>query len=295
MTTPHALQLDVVQRWMQSVIVHPGGVEAGIQSPAAQTEIKLAPDRIDDVIRRSHSLTSMERLEVYSNAYRARLLEVLIGEFPALVHAIREEVFVGLAGGYLEEHPPKSYTLAELGRSFPDYLARRRPARESEDGSPDWADFLVDVARLERIYSEVFDGPGIEGEATLAVETIQELSPEQWLVSRLITAPCLRLESFRFPVHEYASAVRHQQEVSTPDAKLTRLAISRRDFVVRRVPLAEDEYTVLTAFVAGRTVGEALEHLFSAASHPVEELAEDVNRWFRNWSAAGFFVGIYRD
>ena len=292
MTAPVPPSIDVIQRWLQSVIVHPGGVEAGIESSPAQDEVALTADRIEEMICRSNSQTSIERLEVYSNAYQARLLEVLIGEYPALVHALGEEVFVGLAGGYLEEHPPRSYTLADLGRSFPEYLARSRPANQNEDGAPDWADFLIDLARLERIYSEVFDGPGIEGLSTLQPDDVRGLSPEQWLAARLISAPCLRLASFRFPVHDYATAVRHQQEPEVSAARPTQLAITRRDDIVRRVELGEHEFTVLSALLEERAVGEALERAIANYPGSVDELALDLQRWFRNWSAAGYFIGL---
>ncbi len=286
---PH---LDVIQRWLQSVIVHPGGVEAGIESSPAQDEVALTAGRIEEMICRSNSQTSIERLEVYSNAYQARLLEVLIGEYPALVHALGEEVFVGLAGGYLKEHPPRSYTLADLGRSFPEYLAGSRPVNQNEDGSPDWADFLIDLARLERIYSEVFDGPGIEGQSTLQPDDVRGLSPEQWLTARLIPAPCVRLATFCFPVHDYATAIRHQQEPEVPTARPTRLAITRRDYILRRVELGEHEFIVVSALLEGQGIGDALERAVANYPGSVDELASDLKHWFRNWSAAGYFIGL---
>jgi hypothetical protein len=158
--------LDVIQRWMQSVIVHPAGVAAGIKSASQTSEIEQGADRLEELICRSRAQTSIERLEVYSNAYKARLIDVLIGDYPAFVHALGEEAFVGLASGYLEVHPPVSYTLGELGRSFADYLIQTRPPNESEDGSPDWADFLIDLARLERCYSEVFDPRTVDHKPT---------------------------------------------------------------------------------------------------------------------------------
>lgn len=290
MAPPDSPRLDVIQRWMQSVIVHPGGVESGIESTSAQQEADLTVDRIEEMICRSHSQTSIQRLEVYSNAYKARLLEVLIGDYPALVHAIGEEVFIGLASAYLEGHPPTSYTLTELGRFFPEYLARSRPTTENADGSPDWADFLIDLARLERIYSEVFDGQGMESQPALGPEAFQSMSPEQWLASRLVPAPCLRLAIFRFPVHDYASAVRHQQDMEPPSPCPTHLAITRKDFVVRRAALGELEFNVLSTLVNGGTVSDALEQ--SVASGSGDDLSNELSRWFRNWSAAGYFAGI---
>lgn len=283
-------QLDVIQRWMQAVIVHPDGVAAGIESSAAQSEVNVSTDQVDEVIDRSHSQSSIERLEVYANAYRARLLDVLVGEYPALVHAIGEEVFVELANGYLEAHPPGSYTLAALGQHFPDYLARSRPARD--DDQPDWADFLIDLARLERIYSEVFDGPGIEQITAISTDDIQGLSAEAWLHSKLIPAPCLRLAMFDFPVHEYATDVRCERQPDPSQAQVTRLAITRRDFIVRRVGLSEPEYRVLSALIAGQTISEALESLLQTTGQAAAEITDDVRRWFQAWTVARYFVGI---
>ncbi len=60
-------QLNQIQRWMQSVITHPAGIVAGIDSPAAQGEIDVGSEQIEEVITRSKALDSIGRLEVYGN------------------------------------------------------------------------------------------------------------------------------------------------------------------------------------------------------------------------------------
>ena len=85
------------------------------------------------IVTRSQSLTSTERLQIYANAYFARLFECLHEEFPALLHALGEETFDAFAFGYLQQYPSRSYTLAELGRNFAAYLAEVRPRGEQND------------------------------------------------------------------------------------------------------------------------------------------------------------------
>jgi hypothetical protein len=293
MSASNPPDLSTIQRWMQSVITHPDGVAAGVASDAARQQIDLDAGSIESLIGRSQSQTSLERLQIYSNAYQARLIEVLKGEYPALVHALGDEAFIGLATEYLQAYPPASYTLSNLGRSFPDFLAQTRPEHDDEDGSPDWADFLIDLARLERCYSEVFDGPGIEGQSFLQADQLRSLAPDEWLMTRLIPAPCLRLNAFRFAVHEYASAIRQNREADDDFAtpRPTFLAITRRDYIVRRASLPEPEYRVLSSLISGRTVGTALN--VALANHPdsCESLAQQVNLWFRHWSAVGYFSG----
>src|SRR5437016_4065691 len=127
-----SLELSHIQRWMQSVIMHPDGVVAGISSDAAREHIDLGPEDVGQVIARSAALTSIERLQIYANAYYARLFECLHEEFPALLQALGDETFDAFALGYLQKYPSRSYTLCNLGRDFPRYLAETRPRDESD-------------------------------------------------------------------------------------------------------------------------------------------------------------------
>ena len=276
--------------------MHPDGVEAGLASDAARSEIDVGPDRVADVVDPSKRRTSIERLEVYANAYYARLLECLRDEFPALLHAVGEEVFDGLAFGYLQSYPSRSYTLSELSRRFAEYLEETRPEEEGDaDGAPSWPDFMIDLARLERCYSEVFDGPGAERLKLLGADELREISPDAWVRARLLVVPCLRLLSVRFPVHEYATAVREKQEPDLPDPEPTWLAVSRINYVVRRWTLSHVQFELLSALVAGETVGAAIERAAALAvesGDSLESLAGSLRDWFAEWSSAGFFRGI---
>src|ERR1700727_1403841 len=106
-------QLAQIQRWLQAVITHPGGVEEGLDSEEARANVDLPAERVEQIVDPSKRRTSVERLEVYANAYYARLVECLRDEYPALLHAAGEEVFDGLAFGYLQSYPSQSYTLSE--------------------------------------------------------------------------------------------------------------------------------------------------------------------------------------
>lgn len=287
-------QLDRLQRWMQSVITHPEGVSAGIESDAARAHIDIEAAEIETLVNRSRAQDSIERLRVYGNAYYARLIECMAGEFPATQTALGEEAFGGFVMGYLQVSPSTSYTLGELGRGFPDYLFNSRPPREIE--GPDWADFLIELATLELTYSEVFDGPGEEQMELLKADDLLSIAPEKWGDARLQTAPSLRMLKFQFPVQEYASAVRHQQQEATvPQPQETRLAINRRDYIVRRRPLPELAFAILEQLQQGATLADAIGT--AVADHDVDmmTLANRLQQWFRSWTRDGYFVGVEID
>ena len=283
--------LDQLQRWMQSVITHPAGIEAGASSDSARMAVGADVNELDDVVCRSHRLSSADRLRIYGNAYFARLLECLRAEFPAMVQALGEEAFDGLAFGYLLEHPSQSYTLSRLAAELPGHLSKTRPPREPDDdqNSPDFADFLIDLAILERTYSEVFDGTGPEQALPLKPSDLEGLSVEQFADSRLVLHDCVRLLSLRFPVHEYATAVRHGEDSDFPEARPTFLVVTRRDFLVRRFKVSPIQFALLAALQRGSSVGEALLAIRPHDDADLAQLATDLRRWFGEWAAAPLF------
>ena len=154
---------------------------------------------------------------------------------------------------------------------------------------------MIDLARLERTYSEVFDGPGAERLTLLNADEIQAVPPEAWPAARLVSVPCLRLLALRYPVQEYATGVRKKENPPFPDPEPTWLAVSRIEYVVRRWTLSRVQYELLESLMSGLPVRAAIEKAAHAAienGQSVDHLAEDLRAWFEEWSAAGFFQAI---
>jgi hypothetical protein len=285
------LKLDQIQKWMQAVIAHPEGIAQGVKSPEAQREIPLAPESVESVVERSRSLSSLERLQIYGNAYYARLVECLRDEFPALFHAMGQEEFDAYAMGYLQSYPSQSYTLAQLGKNLPAFLEEVKPPPAEERRERPWQ-FFIDVARLERIYAEVFDGPGSEGAPTLSAESLQRIPPDEWPLVRLVPAPSLRLARFAFPVHDYVTRVRREESPEIPGPSETFLAINRREFVVRRMPLAAVPFELLSNLVAGHPLGEAMALTLESTGADFDQFASGLSSWFQDWTNSQFFSRV---
>lgn len=282
--------LATVQRWFQAVVTHPGGVEGGVGSEAAQDLIHLRHGELEAVVGRSRNLTAAERMSIYANAYYARLLECLEAYYPVLRQALGEEVFHGFAFEYLQRYPSGSYTLDHLGDDFANFLEETRP----DDGST-WPDFLIDLATLEWNIARVFDGPGVEFQPLLTPEALQAFPAERFGEARLTPAPCLRVLSFRYPVNAYYTAARQaeeEEEIPVPNPDAERVALTRRDFVVRRYPLTAPQYALLEKILAGATVGESIVAAAEVSDLEDDALATELRGWFRFWSAEGFFQTI---
>lgn len=274
--------LDRLQRWFQAVIMHPDGIVPGVLGPNARQHMELSPGELERVVTRSRSLTAAERVAIYGRAYHARLTECLEAEFRILRQALGEDLFRMFARAYLSNCPSQSYTLADLGKGFPRYLQDTRPAESAAGKDEAWPDFIIDLARFERAFSEVYDGPGAEGGPMLSAEGLRTLLTDRDR-ARLAPAVSLRLLRFQYPVHDYFHAARRGQEPELPAPAETFLAMNRRDYVVTTIELSDVQHALLSSLLEGQTVGQSLR--CAGASSPDQLIAS-----IEKWSKQGFFV-----
>jgi hypothetical protein len=284
--SPHARLPDLpqLQRWFQAVMTHPGGVSEGAASAEAAAALVA---EIGEVAEPSSRQSAEERLAVYAQAYWARLLECLREEFPIVRATAGDTAFDMLAVGYLAAYPSQSYTLGRLSDKFPAYLA----ATAAEAGGDSFGRFLVDLARLEQAVNETFDAPGGETLGYLQAEALRQVPAEDQALLRLKLLPTVRLQKFEFDVHSFYSAARRDpQQLPEPVRQPCFVALSRRAYVVRRMPLTPVQFAILSAIADGRTLGAALaEALQNTADDTEMPAAAALAAWFAEWAEAGLF------
>lgn len=280
--------LERLQRWMQAVITHPRGVGAGVASAEARRSIDADASALETIVAPSKTLDAAARLAVYNRSYHARLLECFRQTFPALLHALGENLFDLFALDYLRRHPPRSYTLDRLADDFARHLAETRPdadapAHERES----WPDFVVELATLELAFMKIYDGPGVEGRATPRAEDVRALGVERLLASAPRPAPCLRLFVFTHPVHAYMLAARRGEAPPTPAPAETFVAATRVDYRVKLYDISAPQYAFLHELDGQHSVGLALD----TAAHTVGQRpdVETARDWLCEWSGRGFF------
>ena len=245
------------------------------------------------MITASATQSAAQRLAIYQRSYQARLLECLHAVFPALRHALGQALFEQFATDYLVHHPPASYTLTRLAAGFPAYLAATRPdaARPAAARAP-WADFLVELATLELVFQEVYDGDGLEGAVPPPVDEVVAPPPGALLATRFVPAPSLRLFALGFATHAYFAAVRRGEEPPLPAPRPTPLAVARHQWRVRFHPLFEQQHALLAALDGRRTLGEAMAAAALPTWDPVDPAV--LRAWLRYWLEESFFACVER-
>lgn len=287
---PNPHDLPVLQKWMQSVIMHVDGVVEGIHSSEAQQQIAVDASQIESVVTPSKRRTSVQRLEVYAHAYYARLVECLKSIYPLFAKTVGDELFDQFAIAYLQRYPSQSYTLNRLGDRFPDFLEETSPARGADELG--FEDFLVGLAVTERSIDAIFDGPGVEQAEVLSPSQLEGISPEVFAEATFQMVPCLRLHSFPFPISDFITAIKQDPQAQMPEAAPSWLALTRRDYVVRRVPLSRWEYHLLVRLAEGLSVSQAIEGAFNEVA-PAEDISELLAAAFQKFTNEQFFLAIH--
>ena len=230
--------LASIQAWMQSAI-------AAEDMPDDEAGAHLLP---------SSRLPPEGRLAIHRRGYRARLVRCLRDELPLLRAALDDEVFDLFALDYLAKHPPASYTLDELDRRFADFLREERPDRD-DDAREWWPDLMIDLARLDRLTRDVFDGPGAEDRQLLDADAIDAGTD-----LRAIAPVPHRRETFGFELLPFVAAVRRgEARPALPRRGAQALVIYRRAFVVHHRATTEREWMLIAALEAGSPVDAARE------------------------------------
>ena len=289
MTTPSpspspSPSLSQLQAWFLTTITTPGGVQAGLARARAahgyEAQEVLRPGRADGM-----------RLPIYANGYVQRLLECLREEFPLLRQHLGAELFDFFAQGYIARHPSTSTTLYDLGRSFPDFLARSRPAGVSAEDAALLA-FPLDLARLERALSEAALAEGLEKQpATFDVLDLM-WAPD----ATVCLAPCTRLLALSFPMEAFwalravdnadqANQANHALPAVPPHAP-SFAAIGRRHYRVDMHVLQPWQYYFLLAASSETSLHHCATQAAKATGVPTGRVLADALLWLPQASAA---------
>jgi hypothetical protein len=273
-TPPKTTALRELEQWF---------VEA-VTSPCDDNAVG---DGARAVLTRGPKLEAPERLGIYRYAYRARLVECLIDDYPALQAALGAEAFEALCHEYIERHPSSSPSLNFFGRHMARFCLE-----ESKGPFPLRA-FAADLATLEWALVEVLHARTADA---LAPETLGAIPVERWSAARLPPSNALRVLRFAYPVSAFFHAFKMGEEPTVPAPLRSSTAVYRTDMTLWRMDLTPAMATLLEGLFRGETLGEALAKLEGALSEAEEAEAErSLMAWFREWVAAGFFARVELD
>lgn len=108
-----------------------------------------------------------ERLGIYSNAYRFRLVDTLADTYPSVHTLLGDERFYQMSCAYLDAHPSRHFSLRYFGDQLNAFL------REYDPETP----VLAEMAAFEWALRNAFDSADVPA---IGLQDLQEIPVERW-------------------------------------------------------------------------------------------------------------------
>ncbi len=97
--------LHELQTWMKQAITDPRGVQSALP-----------------VIEDPSDRSTIQRLNIYAEAYFSRLHDVIAADFPRCRRIVGDSLFQKLIANYLVEFPSRTTNISEVAKSLPKFL-----------------------------------------------------------------------------------------------------------------------------------------------------------------------------
>lgn len=234
-------------------------------------------------------VSPVERLETYREQYWLRHTSSLVEDFPGVSGVLGQTDWERLVEEYLVAHPPRSFSLRDLGSSLPDFTATR-----------DWLphrELVADMARLEWAHVEVFDAPDAR---PLDPQKLVGIPEDAWQDVRLVPNPALRLLESSHPVVELwrqlcvarTDATRAQEPLAIPAKKRENLVVQRRKLEIEHDRLEPEAFMLLSKLCASIPLGVACESVASEYVLSPESIGARIEAWFATFTARGYLIDV---
>jgi hypothetical protein len=267
---------------------------AGAVMRSETDPVQIGAAEAEKLLTSGPRLSALERLEIYRRGYVARLIECLADDYPALQQALGKEAFAELCRAYIAAHPSEQPSLNFYGARMADFC-RASAANDHSAPSPRSplnvpSHFAADLAALEWAMVEVIHAASAP---PLLLDGLRDVPADAWGDARLFANTAMRILRFGYPVNAYLQAFRDGNDVQVPQPLRCATVVWRSGPRVWRMDLTEPMHDVLSALVAGDSLGAALERAADASSGDSDEaLAARVMAWFREWVQGGLFARV---
>jgi hypothetical protein len=160
---------------------------------------------IADAIVDTPPLPVADRLGIYRNAYRVRLIEALDDTYPVLHALLGDEVFLALGEEYVAAHPSVHRSIRWYGGEVSEFLSRRPPYAEQP--------ILAELALLEWTLAEVFDAADAE---PLSRAALSAVDASAWSELKFRFHPSLRRLRLQWNTTAVWQAMSHDEVPPDP-------------------------------------------------------------------------------
>ena len=220
-----------------------------LQRAFKQTLMAYRPDGDNTPVLQSYL---SGRFEIYGEAYKARLLEALKTNFPALHRVLGDDAFRELAHRFIDESPSEYRSIRWFGREL------EKIVQDDEGLLPHPA--LLDLLKMDWALGIAFDAADA---VPVTASDLQHVAPQDWAALGFAFHPSLSLLKLDWAVEPIWRAVIKDENTETPEptADSHYLLVWRQELEAKWRIVDEHEALALNMLGTGRNFGGLCEYL----------------------------------
>ena len=229
----------------------------------------------------SEKVSAQQRLTIYYDAYRLRLLEALDSNYPVLHTWIGDKAFRSLGLAYIEAYPSKHFSIRYFGHRLPEFLSTADSYRDKP--------YVSEMALLEWALSEAFDAPDCP---VMTPDKIVAVPPDDWADMRFQLHASMRLVKLRWNVPMIWKAIKAEQAPEKPKPEEWPIAwlVWRQDLITYFRSLSVDEIWALDAAQTGHSFADLCEGLCEWID--AQNVAQHAAGYLKQWAGDGLISAI---
>ncbi|WP_051559822.1 HvfC/BufC N-terminal domain-containing protein [Marinobacterium jannaschii] len=259
----------------------------------AVIRLQLDPRDLQEAVTDAGQLNAEQRLGIYAEGYRLRLLECMRAEYACLCAILGPALFDQFALGYLNARPSESHTLFDLGAGFPAFLRATRPAPEA-GAAPLPAQLYMpeQLAELERCRVMSIRGLGTEQSRAESPDASQLLMQPGWCFELPDTSFVTAADFDFVPCVE---AVEKGESVAFPMLKSQCLLVYRHAYRVRLMELQPWQAEFMHSCNGVEGWSEPCSQLSERLQMPAGELISRLVTWLPGLLGSGALTAALAD
>ncbi len=233
---------------------------------------------IEQSVVEQGNVSNQTRLNIYKNAYQARLKEVIDNDHPILGMYLGDDLFDEMVAGYID-YSPSSYTsLRDYANQLPLFLTKQKPFNQHP--------IISEIAQFERLLLDAFDA---EDANRYTKDDLLKLSPSDWLALTFRFHPSVQLTSFEWNCVESWQALKKETAPDPAFKKSNNWLLWRNpERLTQFRSLSEEEVILIRMILNGDNFSALCESLYNNSN------ADDVSVLALNYINSWLDDGILR-
>lgn len=222
-----------------------------------------------------------DRLAVYANGYRWRLIDALQREYAVLLAYLGEEAFTDCADDFMDTHPSRYYSINDFARQFPEFLAHTVSVEYG---------YHVELAKLCRALNQSME---VADASILHQKALQSLSSEQWPALCFTLHPSVQILDFQWNTFELWKTWVQEKKLFKPVFQRTHCIVWRKELQSYAHRLTSVEQNLLGAIQKGDCFAQLCEAIYQEGLTEENEAAIQVAQCLTRWLSNHLFSEAY--